>query len=115
LRQAFHSSAEKMPMQVEDGLPASLSDAHEEPVIGQTRGAGRLGDELQHPLRLVRRQLADLLERGSVTVRDDQKMSVGARVDVANREEAVGSRDVIAFGRQPAEDAILRQRESPPR
>jgi hypothetical protein len=39
---------------------------------------------------------------------------VGPRVDVADRNEAVGLRDVVALLYELAEEAVLRQRGSPP-
>jgi hypothetical protein len=41
-------------------------------------------------------------------------MDVGARVDVADSDEAVGLRDVLALDEQLAKEAIVRQPGSPP-
>jgi hypothetical protein len=45
-----------------------------------------------------------------VSFRDDEQVRLGLRVDVANRDEAVGLGDVLAFAEELAEEAIVRQR-----
>jgi hypothetical protein len=101
-------------VEVEDRLTAALADVDDDAIVVETRVLGGLRDELEHALRLLRRKLADLAEGRNVPFRDDEQMDVGARVDVANRNEAVGGCDVLAFGEELAEEAVLRQRGSLP-
>jgi hypothetical protein len=108
-------SAEDMPVEVEDRLARPRADVHEHAVVGEPRVPGALRDELEHPLRLVGRELRDVDEALDVTLREDEQMSLGLRVDVPDRDEAVRLCDVVAFADEPAEEAILRQRRFPPR
>ena len=84
-------------MEMEDRLPASLAYVHEHAVILEPRLARGLRDEVQHPLRLVGRKLADLAERRHVPLGQDEQVRVGPGIDVADGDEAVGLRDVVAF------------------
>ena len=77
---------------------------------GVARG---LGDELEHPLRLLRRELADVAERVDVPLGEDEQVRLGLRVDVADRDEAVRLRDVVALADERAEEAVVRQRRDP--
>jgi hypothetical protein len=43
-----------------------------------------------------------------------QQVGFGFRRDVANRDEAVRCVDMVALDDEPAEEAVLRQRGSPP-
>ena len=80
------------------------------------RPRARLRDEVQHPLRLVGRKLADLAERRHVPLGQDEQVRVGPGVDVADRDEAVALGNVVTFLHELAEEAVLRQRGSlPPR
>jgi hypothetical protein len=97
-------------VEVEDGLARSLAHVHDDPVVVQSLGASGVRDELEHPLRLVRRELADLPETRHVALGDDEQVDVRLRIDVGDRDESVGLRDVVPFLVQPAEQAILRQR-----
>jgi hypothetical protein len=108
-------SAEDVPVQVEDRLPGPRADVDEHAVVGEARVAGGLRDEVEHPLRLVGRELADVDEAVDVPLRQDEQMRLGLRVDVPDRDEAVRLRDVVAFADETAEEAVLRQRRSPPR
>jgi hypothetical protein len=102
-------------VQVEDGLAAAGADVDDEAVVGQARLVGDLGDELEHPLRLVGRELADIPERVHVPLGQDEQVRLGLRVDVADRDEAVADRDMVTVADELAEEAIVRQRGSPPR
>ena len=73
-----------------------------------------LRDEVEHPLRLVRGELGDVAKRVDMPLGQDEQMRLRLRVDVPDRDEAVGLRDVVAFLDEPAEKAIVRQRGSPP-
>jgi hypothetical protein len=108
-------SAEDMPVEVEDRLARARSDVDEHAVVGETGLPGCLRDEVEHPFRLVRRELRDLAEAVDVPFRQDEEMGLGLRVDVANRDEPVRLRDVVALAGEPTEEAVLRQRRSPPR
>ncbi len=102
-------------MEVEDRLPGALADVHGEAVVLEAGLPRRVGHELEHALRLVRRKFSDLAEARDVPLGQDEQMRVGLRVDVADRDEAGAGVDVVALGVELAEEAVLRQRESPPR
>ena len=89
-------AAEDVPVQMEDGLTGALTDVDQHAVVLEARLACGVRDELEHPLRLVRRKLADLAEGRDVPLGQDEQMRVGARVDVADRDEAVALRNVVA-------------------
>jgi hypothetical protein len=99
---------------MEDRLAAALADVHEDAVVLEAGLVGGLCDEVQHPLRLVRRELVDLAEGRDVPLGQNEQVRVGPRVDVADRNEAVGLRNVLALLYELAEEAVLRQRGSPP-
>jgi hypothetical protein len=99
---------------MEDRLPAALADVDDDTVILEALRARGVGDELQHALRLVRRELPDFPEGRDVPFREHEQVDVGARVDVLDRDEAVGRRDVVAVPVEVAEEAVVRQRGSPP-
>jgi hypothetical protein len=101
-------------VQVEDRLPAALAHVHENAVVVEAGLARGLGDEVEHLLRLVGRELPDLTEGRDVPLGQDEQVRVGPRVDVADRNEAVGLRNVVALLYELAEEAVLRQRGSPP-
>ena len=102
-------------MQVEDGLPPARADVDEHAVVLEPGLAGDAGDEGEHPLRLVGRKLRDVSERVDVPLREDEQVCLRLRVDIADRDEAVRLRDVVAFAVELAEEAVVRQRGSPPR
>jgi hypothetical protein len=103
---------------MEDRLPYARARVHDDTVIGQALARCDFGDELEHPLRLVGRELRDLVEARDVSLGQDEQVRVGLRVDVADRDEAVGRGDVVAVAVERAEEAAgdgVRQRGSPPR
>jgi hypothetical protein len=104
-----------MPVEVENRLPRSGADVDRDAVVLETGLARRLGDELEHALGLLGRELADLAEARDMTLGQDEQVCLRLRVDVANGDEAVGGVDVVALGEELAEQAIVRQRGSPPR
>src|SRR5258705_62327 len=106
--------AEDVPVEVEDRLPAALTHVHEDAVVLEAGLAGGLRDEVEHPLCLIGRELANLAKGRDVPLGQDEQVRVGPRVDVANRDEAVGFRNVVAFLHELAEETVLRQRGSPP-
>jgi hypothetical protein len=108
------SAAEHVPMEMKDRLSAPGADVDEHAVVLEPGLAGGLGDELEHALRLLGRKLGHVLEGVDVALRKDEEVRFGLRVDVADRDEPVGPLDVVAFTDEPAEEAVVRQRGSPP-
>ena len=74
---------EHVPVEVEDGLAGGRADVHLHLVVLEARVAGRLGDELEHPVGLAGRELADVAERVDVMLGDDEQVHGRLRVDVA--------------------------------
>jgi hypothetical protein len=107
-------AAKDVPVEVEDRLPRARTDVDEHAIVGETRVAGGLRDEVEHPFGLVGGELGDVAEALDVTLRQDEQMGLGLRVDVANSDETVRPRDMVALADEPAEEAVLRQRRSPP-
>jgi hypothetical protein len=99
---------------MEDRLPRTGARVDDDTVVGQPFARSDFGDELQHALRLVRRKLGDLVEARDVALGQDEQVRVGLRVDVPDRDEAVDRCDVVAFADERAEEAVVRQRGSPP-
>ena len=56
-------------MQVEDRLARAFADVHDDAIVVEAGLARGLGDEVQHPLRLVGRELADLAEALDMALR----------------------------------------------
>ena len=100
-------------MKVEDGLAGSGADVHHDPVVIEICDLRGLGDKLEHPFGLVRREGANVTKRVHVALRQHEEVGVRLRVDVADGDESVRCVDVVAFADQPAEEAV-RQRGSPP-
>jgi hypothetical protein len=101
-------------VQVENRLPRAGTDVDHHLVVVEARDPSSLRDELEHALRLFRRELADRSERVDVTLGQDEQVRVGLRVDVAERREPVRAVDVLALASELAEEAVVRQRGSPP-
>jgi len=99
---------------MEDRLAAALAHVHDDAIVIEARLARGLCHELQHPLHLVGREFADLAEARDMPLGQDEQVRVGPGIDVADGDEAVGLRDVVAFLYELAEEAVLRQRGSPP-
>ncbi len=102
-----------MHVQMEDRLPRARPDVHEHAVVIEPRPARRLGHEPEQPLRLLAREGADVPERVEVALRQYEQVRVGPRIDVADGDEAVSFRDVVALPGETAEEAIVRQRRAP--
>jgi hypothetical protein len=102
-------------VQVEDGLPRAFPDVDDNSIILETLSARGVGDEVEHPLRLVGRKRADLPKTRDVSLRQHEQVRGRLRVDVADRDEAVRRGDVVAVADERAEETVLRQRESPSR
>jgi len=105
-------------VQVKHRLPNTGATEDHQAVLVEPGLRRRLGDEIEHPLVLVGRQLADVAERLDVLLGDDQQVDVGTRVDVLDREQPVpavddGCRQLA--GVDLAEDAVrVTQQGSPP-
>src|SRR6185437_6037440 len=99
---------------MEDCLAAALADVDDHTVVLEAFVACGVADEVEHALGLVRRKLTDLSEGGDVPLGNDEQMRVSARVDVTDGDEAVSLAHVIALADEIAEEAVVRQRESPP-
>src|SRR5829696_1377465 len=95
-----------MPVQVEDGLAAAGADVDHDAVVREACVARHVRHELEHSLRLVRSELRDLAERVDVTLRKDEQVRVRLRLDVADRDEAIRSGDVVAVSDEGAEQAV---------
>jgi hypothetical protein len=111
-------STQDVPVQVEDRLAAAGADVDEHAVVLEPGAAGRLGDEVEDALRLLGRELGDVAERVDVSLRNDEQMRLGLRVDVADRDQALGRRDVLALARELAEEAVglrVARQRAPPR
>jgi hypothetical protein len=106
-------TAEDVPVKVEDRLSAALPDVDDDAVVLEPLSLCRVGDELEHALRLVGGDLPDLAEARDVPLWDHQQVDVRARVDVVDRDEAVRLRDVVAVAVELAEEAVVRQLGSP--
>jgi hypothetical protein len=102
-------------VKVEHRLAGAGPDVDHDPVVADTRDVRGLGDELQHPFRLVGRKSADVAKGVHVTLGQHEKVGVGLRVDVADRDEPVSCVDMVALADEFAEETVrLRQRGSPP-
>ena len=100
---------------MEDGLPGAGPYVDHDLVVLEARGASRVGHEDEHPSSLLGWELADVAERLDMPLRDHEQMCIRLWVDVANCDEAVRREDVLAFSVELAEEAVVRQRGSPPR
>src|SRR5512140_1127873 len=99
---------------MEDRLTGAFADIDDHPIVLEARVAGGVGDELEHSLRFIRVELAHLTEAWHVPLRNHEQVDVRARVDVVDRDEAVCLADAVALTHEPAEEAVVRQRGSPP-
>ena len=100
-------------MQMEDRLSSALADVDDDTVVVEARIARGSRDELEHTLRLGIVERANVAERVDVPLGDHQQVRRRLRRDVADRDEAIALRDVVAFPGQPAEEAVVRQRRLP--
>src|SRR5262249_9539322 len=91
-----HPPTEHMPVQMENRLPASGADVDDDAVVLEAHLECGLGDELEHPLRLVGRELGDVSKRFYVAFRNDEQMRLRAWGDVRDRNEAFALPDMVA-------------------
>ncbi len=113
------SAPEDVPVQMEHRLTCRRPDVDDHTVVVKPGACGGLGDETQHPPRLLVREGIDLTQGIDVPGRQDEQVSLGRRSDVPDRHEALGGMDMIACDDKPAEQAVIgdfsRQRRPPPR
>jgi hypothetical protein len=102
-------------VEVEHRLPRALAHVDDHAVVVEPRLACGVGDELEHSLRVLGRELVDLAKARDVPFGQDEQVRLRLRCDVADRDEPVGGVDVIAIADERAEQAVLRQRGSPRR
>jgi hypothetical protein len=100
-------------VKVEDGLAGAGPDVDHDPVVIEISNRRGLGDKLEHPLGLVRREGTNVTKRVHVALRQHEEVSIGLRIDVADGDESVRRVDVFALADQAAEETV-RQRGSPP-
>ncbi len=102
-------------MKVEHGLSGAGPDVDHDPVVLDTGDLRSLGDKLEHPLRLVGRESADITKGVHVALGQHEEVGVRLRIDVADGDEAVTCVDVVALADEVAEETVgVRQRGSPP-
>src|SRR3954464_11443696 len=99
---------------MEDRLPCCRADVDGHTVIRQALARSYLRQKLEHPLRFVGRKLTDVAERADVPLGKDEEVNRRLRVDVADRDKAVGRRDVVALAVEPAEEAVVVHAASTP-
>jgi hypothetical protein len=104
-------TAQHVPVEVEHRLPRARADVDDDAVVLEARVASRLGDEVEHPLRLAGREFRDVAQGVDVSLGDHEQVRRRLRRDVADRDEAVGARDMVALAVELAELAIRLQRE----
>ena len=100
-------------MQMENRLARRRAHVDCDTVIRQPLACSDVRDELEHPLRLLRRELADLAERVDVPLGEDQQVDGRLRVDVADGDEAVRRGDVVAIAVELAEEAVAQAARIP--
>ena len=88
-------------MEVEDRRLAPRADVDLDTVISQPSPCSDVGDELEHSLRFLGRKLAYLAERVDVALGQHEEVHRRLRVDIADRDEAVGGGDVVALAVEP--------------
>src|SRR5205823_10730764 len=93
-------------MKMENRLAGSRTGVDDDTVVVQPRFCRNLGDEVEHALRLVGGEVADVVEALDVPLGDDEQVRRRLRVDVADGDEAVHGGDVIAFAVELAEEAV---------
>src|SRR5258707_3007896 len=103
-----------VPVQVEDRLSGPCAGIHDDTVVRQPVFCSDFGDEVEHALVLVRAELRDVVERLDVPLGDDEQMRRRLRIDVADRDEAVRARHVVAVAVELAEEAVLVHAASTP-
>src|SRR4029078_5459584 len=68
------AAAEDVPVQMEDRLPGPGAHVDDDTVVGQALARSDVGDEVEHPLRLVGGKLPDLAKARDVTLGQHEQM-----------------------------------------
>jgi len=84
---------------MEDRLPCALACVDDDTVIGQPLARSDIRNEVEHPLVLVGRKLSDLVEAGDVPLGQNEEMNSRLRIDISDRNEALGLRNMLALAR----------------
>src|ERR1700757_1392904 len=92
---------------MENRLARAWAHVDLDTVIRQPLACRDIGDELEHLLRLLGRKPGDVSECVDVALGDHEQVHRSLRVDVADRDEAVGRGDVIALAVELAEEAVV--------
>jgi hypothetical protein len=82
---------------MKDRLAGSGTGVDDDTVVAQALACSDVGDEVEHALVLIGRELGDVVEAVDVPFRDDEQVRLRLRVDVADGDEAVDGGDVLAF------------------
>ena len=93
-------------MEVENRLPCARADVDDDPVIVQPGDPRRVGDELEHSLRLLGRKCADVAKPVDEPLGQHQQMSVGLRANVADRDEPFSRMHMLALAHELAEETV---------
>lgn len=101
-------------MKMEHRLAGSRTGVDDDTVVAQARSCRNLGDEVEHSLRFVGGKLGDVVEALDVSLGNDEQVRRRLRIDVADGDEAVDGGNMVAFAVELAEEAVVRQRGSPP-
>src|SRR5207344_1973550 len=109
------ASPEDVPVEVEDRLSRAGTDVDQHAVVAEAGGGGRGGDEVEHSPGLFGRELRDLAETVDVALGEHEEMRLRERVEIGDRDETLRLADVRPVCDEPAEEALVRQRGSPPR
>ena len=99
---------------MKDRLAGSGSGVDDDTVIAQPLACSHVGDEVEHALVLAGAEFGDVVEAVDVPLGYDEQVRLRLRVDVADGDEAIDGSNVLAVAEELAEEAIVRQRVSPP-
>jgi hypothetical protein len=98
-------------------LPSGGANVDDHPVVLEPSRRSRAGNKPEHPFGFVPVERVDLAKRCDVMLGNDEQVNRGFRGDVSNGKEPVGALDNVSrklAAHDLAEDALLRQRRSPP-
>jgi hypothetical protein len=116
------ATAEHMPVEMEDALPAAFAHVDEHLVVVEASSDRGVGHESEHACRLLVGERVDVTERVDVACRQDEQVRLGDRVDVADCNETVGRMHVLSsatsvqkrqFSRGDGKDPLLRDTDGP--
>ena len=86
-----------MPVEMKDRLPCAPTDVDDDAVVVEPLVPGRLGNEREHLLGLVGRELIDVTERLDMTLGDHEQMRLGLWIDVVERDDTRACADMVAL------------------